>query len=187
MTLSNVDLLALMPAFLQEDPSTKALCHALQPVFAELAEQLKGMLIYTHIDRLDGPVLDELAWGMDISWYRADDTLAARRATVKQALRVFTRMGTAAALKEATSATFGDATVEEWWDYGGDPGCFRVLVEDPSATTTRAQEFLTVVESVKNARSHLDQVILMTSSPAPQRIRGVPVITYSIRSVQIDG
>lgn len=187
MTLSNVDLLALQPASLQDDPSTRALCHALQPVFTGLAEQLKGMLIYTHIDQLDGPVLDELAWGMDIGWYRADDTPAARRATVKQALRVFAHMGTVGAVKRAASAAFGDAEVEEWFDYGGEPGCFRVYTEEPAATTTRAQEFIATVEAVKNVRSHLEQVILATSSPAALRMGGVPIITHRIRSVQIDG
>ena len=81
MDLTNVDLLSLQPQFLQKDPMTIALCKAFQPVFETLAEGLKGILIYTNIDHLSGPVLDELAWGMNVTWYNTQDTLAARRET----------------------------------------------------------------------------------------------------------
>ena len=187
MDLTNVDLLSLQPQFLQKDPMTIALCKAFQPVFETLAEGLKGILIYTNIDHLSGPVLDELAWGMNVTWYNTQDTLAARRETIKRALSVFARMGTAGAIKDAVAANFGDSVVEEWWEYGADPGYFRIIVEDPSATAERAADFVRTVNAVKHVSSWLDQIILMKTSPGPLRIGTVGQITRKIRSVQRNG
>lgn len=185
MMLDDLDLLQLMPELLRSDPVTIALCKAFEPVFAVLTQQMRTLLIYTRIDQLSGQVLDDLAWGWDVSWYDPTDTLAARRETIKTALQVFSRMGTAGALKQAVSAAFGDANVSEWWQYDGAPGHFRIEVEDPSATTDRAKAFLKTVDAVKNVRSHLDQIILMKLSDAPHHVGVIPVITKKIRSEQI--
>ena len=133
MTLEDLDLLQLMPELLRTDPVTIALCKAFEPVFAMLTQEMRALLIYTHIDQLSGQVLDDLAWGWDVSWYDPTDTLEARRETIKTALQVFSRMGTAGALKQAVSAAFGDANVSEWWQYGGDLVTFasrwRILLQ----------------------------------------------------------
>lgn len=187
MDLLNIDLLSLQPQFLQKDPVTIALCKAFQPVFQVLREEIKSILIYTNIDNLPGPVLDELAWGMNVTWYNTQDTQAARRETIKKALSVFTKMGTAGAIKDAVAANFGDSVVEEWWEYGAEPGYFRIIVEDPSATAERAADFVRTVNAVKNVSSWLDQIILMKTSPGPVRVGSAAQITRRTRSVQRDG
>ncbi len=187
MELHDIDLLSLQPQFLQKDPVTIALCKAFQPVFDQLAEGLKSILIYTNIDNLPGPVLDELAWGMNVTWYNTRDTLAARRETIKKALSVFARMGTAGAIKDAVAANFGDSSVEEWWQYGAEPGYFRIVVEDPAATAERAADFVRTVNAVKNVSSWLDQIILMRTSPGPVRVGSIGQITRKTRSVQRNG
>lgn len=187
MDLTNVDLLSLQPQFLREDPVTIALCKAFQPVFSQLGEAIKAVLLYTNIDNLPGDVLDELAWGMNVTWYNTQDTLPARRETIKRALSVFARMGTAGAIKDAVAANFGDSVVEEWWEYGAEPGYFRIIVEDPSATAERAADFVRTVNAVKNVSSWLDQIILMRTSPGPVRVGSVGQITRKTRSVQRDG
>lgn len=185
MRFDNLSLLDLQPEFLRSDPVTVAICRAFEPVFRDLSEQLKGLLIYTNIDNLSGEILDEIAWGFDIDWYDAGATLAERRQTVKHAFTIFRRRGTVAAIREAVAAGFGDARVEEWYEYGGDPYTFRIIVEDPAATSARAAEFLAVVERVKNARSHLTNITIMSTSPGPVYIGAAPAIIKQIRSEAI--
>lgn len=185
MTLNNLSLLDLQPEFLRSDPVTVALCRAFDPVFQSFSEELKGLLIYTNIDNLPGEILDEIAWGFDIDWYDSSGTLAERRKTVKNAFSIFRRRGTASAIKDAVAAGFGDARVEEWFDYAGEPYHFRVIVEDPSATSARAAAFLSMVERVKNARSVLDSITIMSTSPGPVYIGAVPVIMKHVRSETI--
>ena len=187
MDFSNLDLLQLIPEQFRSDPATIALCNAFQPVFDLLDQQMQLVLIYTNIDNLSGAVLDELAWGWDVLWYDPTDTILARRQTIKDALKVFSTMGTAGAIKRAVSAAFGDASVEEWWEYNADPGYFRILVEDPEATAARATAFLKIVNAVKNARSHLDQIILMKISQAPMYWGAASSITKKTRSEQVNG
>ena len=185
MNLNNVRLIHLMPEFLRDDPVTAALCNAFDPLFLSLSDKFKAILVYTHVGNLPGQLLDEIAWGFDIGWYDPTATLAARRLAVKQALSVFRRIGTASAIRDAVSAGFGDAAVEEWWEYNGQPGCFRILVEDESATTTKAIEFLRQVELVKNVRSHLDGITLISTSPAPVYVGAASIITSWEESEQI--
>ncbi|MEA5135715.1 MAG: phage tail protein I [Candidatus Fimivivens sp.] len=185
MSLDDVQLLDLMPEYLRSDPVTIALCNAFDPLFTGLSEKYRAILVYTHVENLPGRLLDEIAWGFDIGWYDPTATLAARRQVVKQALSVFRRIGTASAIRDAVSAGFGDATVEEWWEYNGDPGCFRILVEDESATTTKAIEFLRQVSILKNVRSHLDGITLISQSPAPMYFGAASIITSREESEQI--
>lgn len=185
MTLENLRLLSLQPEFLQTDPVTAALCRALDPIFWQLAAQLRGLLLYTHVDELPGELLDELAWGWEIDWYNPEGTLEERRATVKSAFSVFRRRGTAYALRTAVEAGFGAARVEEWFDYGGEPYHFRIVVEDPTVTTSRAVAFLSTVERVKNVRSVLDNIIISNTSPGPCWLGAASVMTKRIRSEAI--
>ena len=185
MTLANLSLLDLQPEFLRSDPVTVALCRALDPVFRSLSDELKGLLIYTNIDNLPGEILDEIAWGFDIDWYDSSGTLAERRKTVKNAFSIFRRRGTVSAIKDAVAAGFGDARVEEWFKYSGDPGKFRIIVEDPSATAARAAAFLAVVERVKNVRSHCESITIMSTSPGPVYIGSAPVVIKYVRSETI--
>jgi len=183
--LSNFHLIDLQPEFLKNDPITVALCNAFEPVIKNLAEQLKRLLIYTNIDELPGKLLDEIALGFGVSWYDSSATLEARRQVIKQALPIFRRLGTASSVRDATDACFGESEVQEWFDYQGEPGHFRIMVTDQAATTTKAIEFLRQVENVKNVSSVLDSITLINVSSAALYF-GAATVEYSIeRSEQI--
>lgn len=59
---------------------------------------------------------------------------------------------------------FGYGKVEEWWEYGDDPGYFQVVVSNPKATEEQAQQFIEVVESVKRKSAHLRRVVVLDSA-----------------------
>ena len=185
MTLYDLDLLALQPAFLRTDPPTMAICNALQPVFELMRDRLVLLQIYTNIDGLSEDVLDQIAIGWTVSWYPATGTLAEKREVIKSALQVFMYRGTAWAVKEAVRAAFGEATVMEWFEYGAAESLFKILVSDETATSTRAVEFLRTLDRSKNLSSHLDEIVLLSASDAPLRWGCASVITYIVRSEQI--
>ena len=184
MDVFGVELIKLQPIYLQNDKMTIALCTAFEPVFALLAESAKAQLIYTNIKNLDSHSLYLIANGMGCSWFDGRDSLEEQRETVSNALKIFARRGTPSALKDALSANFGHTELQEWFDYGGMPGHFRIIIEDETATVERAWRFLKIVEEVKNARSKLDEIILQTVARTTVNMVVVARITETIRSVE---
>lgn len=181
---TDIRLIDHQPEFLKNDPSTMAICHALEPVLELMCKAMKAQLIYTSIDTLDGDSLDKIARGFRCSWYNPNDTLAARISTVKNALPTFGKLGTVAAVQEVVSINFGNATVQEWFEYDGEPGTFRVLVEDPSATHERAARFNQSLEAVKSAGSTLEKVVLKTYSQLPIGLAAGSIVTRKYRSIE---
>lgn len=159
MNLDSITLLELMPGFMQADPSTQALCHALEPCFQALADDTRACLIYARIDELPEAVVDEVAWGFDVPFYEGL-TLDQKRQMVKKALRINTTRGTPAAVEELLAIVLGDAWLEEWYEYGGQPYHFRVLTSNATVTGEEAQRFQAALDTVKNVRSVLESVVV---------------------------
>lgn len=161
MDLKNVNLLSLQPSFMRDDITTKGLCAAIQPQFTKLADEVKTCLIYGRIDELDSKVLDELAWQMHVDFYDANADVEQKRELIKKALMIHKTKGTPYAVETLISALFGDGYVEEWFEYGGEPYTFRVVTNNEAVTNEQAQKFIKALNSVKNARSWLDKVVLL--------------------------
>lgn len=160
ITLENVSLLDLQTGYMKDDPTTKALCLAITPQFRQLADEVKACLIYSRVDQLNDTALDELAWQMHIDWYDAGAELNVKRQLVKDAIMIHRYRGTPYAVEQLVEAYFGDGYVQEWFEYGGDPYMFKVVTSNPSVTGDQAAQFLKVLNSVKNARSHLEEIII---------------------------
>ncbi|MEG1870109.1 MAG: phage tail protein I [Oscillospiraceae bacterium] len=167
MNLSNISLIDLQPQSLRNDPVTIALCNAFQPVFLKLAEQIKLTMVYTNIDNVASNILDELAWGFNITWYNPNDYINIKRQMIKSALKIHSRKGTVSALRDALEASFGSSYIEEWYQYNGKPYHFIIYIEDdPNVTQEKTIDFLKTVDNVKNERSVLELVVIMQSCAA---------------------
>lgn len=173
MDLKSVDLLRLQSPFMQKDPTTIAMCQALNPQFLQLAEETNLCLIYSRVDELGDAILDELAWQLRVDWYDATAELEIKRQLIKSAIKVHQLRGTPAAVEEIIQAYFGDGYVEEWFDYDGQPGMFKVVTTNPSITTELAAQFIKVLNSVKNIRSHLEEIVIALSAETQLYLAGV--------------
>lgn len=159
MKLSEVSLLSLQSSLMRNDTTTQAICAALEQHFRQLAEDAKLPLIYGRVDELDAPVLDELAWSLDIGWYDAAADVGAKRQVIKKALKAYRALGTPGAVEDVLRAYFGeDARVVEWFEYGGEPYMFKVTTSNPAVTNEHVERFLMALNHVKNARSWLEVV-----------------------------
>lgn len=163
MDLSNLSLLDLQTSFMKQDITTIAMCNALEPQFRQLSEEVKLCLIYSQIDNLDDATLNELAWQMSIDWYDINANLETKKTIVKNAIKVHRYRGTPYAVEEVIQTYFGDGYVQEWFEYGGEPYMFKVITTNPSVTSELANQFIKVLNSVKNVRSHLEEIIVSLS------------------------
>lgn len=173
MNLKDVDLLKLQTKFMQQDTTTQAMCAALTPEIRRLADETRQCLILTRVDELSEELLDELAWELHIEWYDANASIDVKRALIKNSDKVHQYLGTPYAVEQVIQDYFGDGTVEEWFEYNGKPYMFNVVTTNPSVTAELANQFTMAVNSVKNMRSKLEQIIISLSADANISFAGV--------------
>lgn len=173
MEIKNIDLLSLQTIQMQQDPTVKAMCATLSPKFQSLGDEVKACLIYTRIDYLSSDILDELAWQMHADWYDSTASIDIKRTLIKNALKVHRYRGTPYAIEQVIQDYFGDGYVEEWFEYEGNPYMFRVITSNTSVTSELANQFTRAVNSVKNMRSHLEEIIINISGEMDLYLAGV--------------
>ena len=113
--------------------------------------------LYSRIDELPEEVLDILAKDLAIEWYEYDKPVQVKRNQIKSAWYVHRKLGTVGAVKQALSDVWPPSTVEEWWEYGGDPYMFRVALNASNVYgPIYIDEAIQAVRYYKPARSHMD-------------------------------
>ena len=92
-----------------------------------------------------------------------------KRAVIKASLEVHRRKGTIGAVKRALAAfELENVSVVEWFEYGGPPYTFKVEVKFVTTAAPLAEMagVVAVVESAKNARSHLAGLEIFIAAPS---------------------
>lgn len=154
------NLLAVLPPVLAGDEHIQALAVGIAEVLAARPSEIDQLLIYPNIDALPEELLDILAQDFKVDWWNADYTLSEKRATLKSSWQVHRRLGTPAAVIEAISSIYPNTHLMEWWDYGGEPYHFKLLLDATyeGVDTAKHTKVLAGVGYYKNLRSVLDGV-----------------------------
>lgn len=127
--ITKENLLASLPAVLANDDNMAALAAAVAEVLANRVDEIGRVDIYSQIDQLPNELLDILAYDFKVDWWDANYTLEEKRRTLKDSWNVHRRLGTKAAVVLAISAIYPDTQVSEWWEYGGKPYHFKLLID----------------------------------------------------------
>ena len=106
----------------------QALSEALGELHEKTMDFADASQIYTALDTVSETVLDILAVNWKIDWYDTSYSIEQKRRIVKTSLEVRRLMGTVRAAKLQADAVYPGTEVEEWFNYGGDPGYFRLFV-----------------------------------------------------------
>ena len=164
MRLSNLEFIKLLPEFMRDDEAVKGLSAWLDRLIPELVEKFKALPTWDSIDTMSEAALDDLAWELNLPWYKADAPIGTKRELIKSANNVHATTGTKAAVENIIQTYFGDGKVLEWFEYGGRPGCFRVQSTNPSVNNERMTEFLRLLNQVKRATAKLEGIEINLSS-----------------------
>ena len=158
--LTPENLLRTLPDALRNDESMAALAESIAGVLADRPGEIRNLLIYSRIDQLPEDLLDILAHDFKVDWWDGDYSLEEKRRTLKDSWRVHRMLGTKAAVETAISAIYPDTQVSEWWEYGGKPYHFKLLIDATyeDVDPVRHQRVIDRVAFYKNLRSVLDEV-----------------------------
>jgi phage tail P2-like protein len=153
-----------VPRVLREQLWVKALSLAVWELHKQTMEYIDGSQIYTAIDTVGEEVLDALAVNWKIDWYDTDYDIEQKRRIVKTALNIRRTMGTVAAVKAQADAIYPGSTLEEWFQYGGEPGYFRLRVnimtveEQEKFAAMSLREIERRLAAAKRFSAHLEEV-----------------------------
>ena len=127
-------------------------------------DYIDGSQIYTAIDSVAEPVLDALAVNWKIDWYDTGYDIDRKRRIVKTALTIRRTMGTVGAVRAQADAIYPGSTLEEWFEYGGTHGRFRLRVNIVTVEEREEFEAMSLREierrlaAAKRFSSHLEEV-----------------------------
>ncbi len=154
------NLLRVLPEALRNDEEMYALAVGIAGQLAARPSEIDAARIYTRIDELPESLLDILAYDFKIDWWDPDYSLAEKRQIFKESWAVHRILGTKAAVETTISVIYPDTQVMEWFEYGGEPFHFKLLI-DATFEDVDPQKHARVIRKVdfyKNLRSVLDEV-----------------------------
>ena len=146
-----------LPAPILEDEHLRQLAEVAARVLYKSWQTNRSAAIYCRIGELEEGVLDILAQDLKIDWYDYNASLTEKRRTVKDSWYVHKRIGTKSAVERALSDTWPNSKVEEWFEYGGEPYHFRVILDtSESEAPINLDTALKKVRLFKPARAVMD-------------------------------
>lgn len=157
--MSELSIKRLVPAYIYADKNGYALARAIETAMRYVQDRCQeGLAILNDYDAMPEWRCDELAWDNNVTWYDSAATLEEKRQTLKDARAISASLGTPDAVLLGFYGVYGAGQVQEWWDYGGDPGHFKIFTVSETTMTTDFERFMRIVNAVKNVRSVLDGV-----------------------------
>lgn len=159
MTLSTADVRRLLPLFMRDDATVKALSDAADALIREPGSRTRSLSEWGNAEQMNDAELDELAWERGIDWYDSEAPIDQKRATIENAKLLKEKSGTIWAVTEAVRSAFGvDVALEEGTTYGAPLRHFRLHLTVPPGVAVDAERVRLIVEKVKRAACILDSV-----------------------------
>lgn len=158
--LTAENMMRLYPMALSKDEGWLALGLGTAEALADHVEELHEIGLYDRIEKLPEALLDILAKDMKVDWYDANYTLEEKRATIRGCFRVHRLKGTKAAVEEGLRAVYPDTVAQRWWEYGGEPYHFRLLINSTfeRVDRTKHEKIMERLEIYKSLRDVLDEI-----------------------------
>ena len=156
--IQSFDIRRLFPFFILNDKNGYAMAKALEAGLKYFLEKSQdGLDTLLDVDKMPEWRLDELAWEYNCLYdYEADVDI--KREWIRDAVKNYALHGTAEGVRQYLKVYFGESHVDEFWEFGGDPGEFNVTVTGVRSDENEAW-IRKAVEKAKNVRSSLNNII----------------------------
>lgn len=159
-TIYNFDLTRTLPPSLKNDPKIIALSKIIADELSKNNALISKNIIYARIDELNEETLDVLAYDLHVDWYDYGYPIEAKRAVIKDSVKVHKRLGTKFAVETALGDLYPKTYIEEWFEYGGKPFTFRVVLDVTNSRVTA--EYFSIIKTVnfyKRLSAHLESLV----------------------------
>lgn len=170
MNTKEIETKKLLPRFMQEDSFFVGLSNGMDKIFSAMGKTNDLLSRVGKTDELPEEILDEIAKENNIFWYYKDDTLDAKRATIKNFRRVQNSLGTPWAMQNVLDEIYGEAELIEHKDDPEEyaPHNFAVFVPNQSTfTAENKKRLLKRINDIKRASQLLSDIYTATFIKTP--------------------
>ena len=122
-------------------------------------KQQKNRIIskfFLDIDKLSETEIDYLLWEYHVDYVGENASVESKKELVKIAVIAHFNKGTLGSVKAICKILFGNAEIKEWFEYGGQPGYFKISTLGELKDEKDYLKVLDVVNEYKNERSWLE-------------------------------
>jgi len=163
--IQDASLYEILPFNIKSDNiEVQALSYAVQQSLSMLCKFSDGVRIMAAIDNMPEKVINNLAVELNLPCFHPESNIDVKRTLVKDAFIWHTIAGTASAIRRYFSTISQDTDIQEWFDYGGDPYHFRIIVTVPENQEVTEDILIDMAQQIvklKNARSILDEALIV--------------------------
>jgi len=144
---------------IMKEPTIKDKCinYVVEQFLKLLQSYVETVFLYNHIENLPDDKLDYLAIEWDLPYYEDSLDRDTKVRLVKEGFNWRRTAGTVYGVETLVKKMFGEGRVKEWYEFGGDPGTFRVQTNAPLVPDME-EFFKVLLRKEKNARSWLEFV-----------------------------
>lgn len=163
-SLFDAKMTDILPQVMKEQASVRALSMAVEQLHQKTMRLAEKCRIFTDISALDESTLDALAVNWKIDWYDTEYDIEQKRRLVKTALAIRKIMGTAGSVRKQADAIYSGSIVQEWFEYGGSSGHYRLSVNVTTAEERERFEAMSRAEverrfsAARRFSSHMDDI-----------------------------
>ncbi|MBQ9459089.1 MAG: phage tail protein I [Oscillospiraceae bacterium] len=178
--LENISLLDILPENISADQKINAAAKALDAELQKLTRDTAEAILLARLDELPENVLDLLAWQWHVDFYEPLGMDAeTKRKLIKNSIAWHRIKGTAAAVQKMVEAAWNGCSIEEWFDYDGEPYHFRVM----NITAAHVDEeviwnVLRAIWATKNVRSWLDGINFLREADSTVHVGAIPSLHW---------
>ena len=174
-----LSLVEILPQSILQDSKLKASAEALDFELQKLSMATREALFIPRIDELSHEVLDLLANQFHVDFYEPTEMeIDTKRSLIRSSIYEHRIKGTRGAVERLLNKITSGATVEEWFNYGGRPGYFRVNLKGLRDYGDEGETFMRMINATKNERSWLDDILFDLTREHPDIIYYVGQVTH---------
>lgn len=175
----------LVPDSIRDDPQVISACEALDKELEAIYDDIPSVCFWPFVEKQVGNMLDILAWEMHVDvWQGWEGDLSNEKKIelINQSIDWHQHKGTKYAVEQMVRTVFAQGFVTEWFDYGGNPFFFKIVLREQIQTQQQLARLVAAVYALKNVRSWLDKEggIEVTQEPIPLLLHIVVVAGINV-------
>lgn len=136
ININDLQLRDLLPSSLKSSADMLAICDALQPEFDEIIAAIPQVLFIPNIHNQPPAILEHLAWERNLDaeeGWELSDSEEQKINLILNAFQIQRYKGTKFAIRKALELVGIEAEIQPWFNYGGQPFNFKVIINRETA------------------------------------------------------
>jgi phage tail P2-like protein len=181
------DLTRTLPQVLKDDPKLAALASVIADELQETIRLSRHATLFARISELPEDILDILARDFAVGWYNDSYPIEVKRRLIRECVRVHKRQATKFAVETGLQAIYPHTTVQEWFEYGGEPYRFRVNLDIGEVDSRDAPDIEQIRDTVwlyKRLSAWLDGIFYVINVESKTTLHTVSGAVADVRIVQ---